>query len=214
MRKYKPKKSYIIFCSAITALFYTAAIFALVYFALGGIKNWVAYIALILLFMAVPVLFTYFCIVNFSTHFIFYDDAFEYHTFRNFVTIKAKNIRFFYYREGTLTIFFTKDKLSNFTTNFNRIVLVENSTEKQLALQEDEEIFKLSISAMGFIKDSEMIIKWFSDHIEVMPDGQALKDYTEIIEKYNPSPEDLGCIMEKAEKIASHLNFFAVAVSL
>ena len=96
MRVFTNKKSYKIILWAIIIIFYLAAIFGLVYFARGGINNYLVYGALVFLFFLVPVFLTIMAVFSLSSYFVFYDDYFEYHKMKKTIRIKAQNIRYFY----------------------------------------------------------------------------------------------------------------------
>ena len=215
MRVFTNKKSYKIILWAIIILFYLAAIFGLVYFARGGIKNYLAYGALVFLFFLVPVFLTIMAVFSLSSYFVFYDDYFEYHKMKKTIRIKAQNIRYFYFRDGMLTIYFVKDRIEDFAASFFKERLVpENSEERGLALPEDKEIYKIIIG-IGMIKDCELIVNWFAENIPPLPDGQALKDIVNIINKYNnPEPEDVNRILAKAQMYASIINWASVIIAV
>ena len=185
MRTFGISKKHKIFVWSVIAVFYLLALSFLVYEAVGGIKNYVAYFILIFLVMLVPGFLTFIAIRQFSSYFVFYDNYFEYHKGRKTIRIEGKNLRYFYFRDGLLTIYFVKDGIHDFAASFYKETLVpENSKERQLALPEDKEMYKLLIGMAG-IKDSEQILVWFYENLPILPDGQAMKDIVGIMTKYN-----------------------------
>lgn len=215
MKKFGISTRHKLFVWLITVVFYLFAISFLIYEAVSGIKNYTAYFVLILLVMLVPVFLTIVAIRQFSTYFAFYDNYFEYHKGRKTIRIEGKNLRYFYFNTGLLTIYFVKDGIHNFAASFYKETLVpENSKERQLALPEDKEMYKLLIG-MGGIKDSNQIINWFYENLPILPDGQALKDVIQISTKYNePDPKDVNLILTKAQKIATLLNWGSVFIAV
>ena len=216
MRIFKMKKSYLITFSVITGIFYLLAIGGLIYFALDGIRNIFAYLALIPLFMITPVFFTFLIRANYLSYFVFYDDYFEYHRIKDTFRINGKNLRYFFYREGMLTIFFVREGIHDFAASFKRVSEVpENSEERRLALPEDEHLYKIVIPALGMIKDSNLILEWFTENIPVCPDGQALNDVMEIMKKSKDSElKEEGVLLKKATLYASIINRVAFALAV
>ncbi len=216
MRIFRMKKTYLITFSVITGIFYLLAVGGLIYFALDGIRNIFAYLALIPLFMITPVFFTLLIYANYHSYFVFYDDYFEYHRGKNTIRINAKNLRYFFFREGMLTIFFVKDGISDFAASFRRMSEVpENSEERRLALPEDDQLYKFVVPAMGMIQDSNLIINWFTENIPVCPDGQALKDAIGILKKSkDPELKEEGMLLKKANLYASIINRVAFGLAV
>ncbi len=204
-----------IFVWSIVAIFYLLAIGFLVYEAASGIKNYAAYFVLIFFAMLVPVFLTIIAIGEFSSYFIFYDNYFEYHKGRKIIRIEGKNLRYFYFNSGLLTIYFVRDGIHDFAANFHKETLVpENSKERQLALPEDKELYKIVIGMAG-IKDSDQILTWFYENLPILPDGQAMNDIIGIFEKYNePDPKDVNLILARAQKIATFINWLSVILAL
>ena len=215
MKKFGITKKHKLFVWLIISAFYLLALSFLVYEAVGGIKNYVAYFILIFLVMLVPGFLTFIAIRQFSTYFIFFDNYFEYHKGRKTIRIEGKNLRYFYFRDGLLTIYFVKDGIHDFAASFYKETLVpENSKERQLALPEDKEMYKLLIGMAG-IKDSEQILVWFYENLPILPDGQAMKDIVGIMTKYNePEPKDVNLVLAKAQKIASFINWISVIIAV
>ena len=216
MRIFKMKKSYLITLSVITGILYLLAIGGLIYFVLDGIRNIFAYLALIPLFMITPVFLTFLIRANYRSYFVFYDDYFEYHRGKNTIRINGKNLRYFFFREGMLTIFFVKEGIHDFAASFRRMSEVpENSEERRVALPEDEKLFKLVIPALGMIKDSKLILDWFTENIPVCPDGQAFNDVMEIMRKSkDPELKEEGALLRKANLYASITNRIAFALAV
>lgn len=215
MRTFGISKKHKIFVWSVIAVFYLLALSFLVYEAVGGIKNYVAYFILIFLVMLVPGFLTFIAIRQFSSYFVFYDNYFEYHKGRKTIRIEGKNLRYFYFRDGLLTIYFVKDGIHDFAASFYKETLVpENSKERQLALPEDKEMYKLLIGMAG-IKDSEQILVWFYENLPILPDGQAMKDIVGIMTKYNePEPKDVNLVLAKAQKIATFINWLSVILAV
>ena len=211
MRKFGITRKHKIIVWSIISIFYIFAISFLVYLAVRGIKNFTAYFILVLLVMMVPAFLTFLAIRQFSSYFVFYDNYFEYHKGRKTIRIEGKNLRYFYFNTGLLTIYIVKDGIHDFATSFYKETLVpENSKERQLALPEDKEMYKLLIG-MGGIEDSDQILSWFYENLPILPDGQALKDVVHISTKYNaPDPKDVNLILAKAQKVATILNWISV----
>ncbi|MCR5762540.1 MAG: hypothetical protein K6G00_04070 [Treponema sp.] len=215
MKVFGIEKKYKTFSAIVVSIFYLFAIAFLVYMALDGIKNYVAYFFLVLLVMIVPAFFTLMAISQSKTYFVFYDTYFEYHKWKKIIRIEGKNLRFFYYKDGLLTIYFVRDGLLDFAASFYKEKLIpENSKERQLALPEDKGLYKLMICMSG-IRHADEILSWLYDNISVLPDGQALKDITGIINKYNaPDPQEVNIILAKAQRIASFINWISLIVAL
>ncbi|MDD5928420.1 MAG: hypothetical protein PUC37_01325 [Spirochaetales bacterium] len=215
MKKFGITTKHKLFVWLIISAFYLFAISFLVYEAIIGIKNYAAYFNLIFLVMFVPVFLTIMAIKQFSTYFIFFDNYFEYHKGRKTIRIEAKNLRYFYFNTGLLTIYFVKDGIHDFESSFCKESLVpENSKERQLALPEDKEMYKLVIG-MGGIEDSDQILNWFFENLPILPDGQAMNDILGIIEKYNePDFKDVNLVLEKAQKFASFINWISVIIAV
>lgn len=215
MRVFTIGKKYKLFCWAIISLFYLFAFGFLIYEAVSGIKNYAAYFVLILLVMITPVLLTIMALLQFSTRFVFYDNYFEYHKGRKIIRIEGKNLRYFYFKDGLLTIYFVKDAVHDFADRFYKEKLVpENSSERQLALPEDKELYKILIGMAG-IKDGDEILAWFYENLPSLPDGQAMNDIIEIYQKYDePDPRDVNLVLEKAKKIATYINWISVILAL
>lgn len=215
MKKFGITTKHKLFVWLIISAFYLFAISFLVYEAIIGIKNYEAYFNLIFFVMFVPVFLTIMAIKQFSTYFIFFDNYFEYHKGRKTIRIEAKNLRYFYFNTGLLTIYFVKDGIHDFASSFCKESLVpENSKERQLALPEDKEMYKLVIG-MGGIEDSDQILNWFFENLPILPDGQAMNDILGIIEKYNePDFKDVNLVLEKAQKFASFINWISVIIAV
>lgn len=215
MKKFGITTKHKLFVWLIISAFYLFAISFLVYEAIIGIKNYAAYFNLIFFVMFVPVFLTIMAIKQFSTYFIFFDNYFEYHKGRKTIRIEAKNLRYFYFNTGLLTIYFVKDGIHDFVSSFCKESLVpENSKERQLALPEDKEMYKLVIG-MGGIEDSDQILNWFFENLPILPDGQAMNDILGIIEKYNePNFKDVNLVLEKAQKFASFINWISVIIAV
>lgn len=215
MKKFGITTKHKLFVWLIISAFYLFAISFLVYEAIIGIKNYAAYFNLIFFVMFVPVFLTIMAIKQLSTYFIFFDNYFEYHKGRKTIRIEAKNLRYFYFNTGLLTIYFVKDGIHDFVSSFCKESLVpENSKERQLALPEDKEMYKLVIG-MGGIEDSDQILNWFFENLPILPDGQAMNDILGIIEKYNePDFKDVNLVLEKAQKFASFINWISVIIAV
>ena len=215
MKKFGITTKHKLFVWLIISAFYLFAISFLVYEAIIGIKNYAAYFNLIFFVMFVPVFLTIMAIKQFSTYFIFFDNYFEYHKGRKTIRIEAKNLRYFYFNTGLLTIYFVKDGIHDFAFSFCKESHVpENSKERQLALPEDKEMYKLVIG-MGGIEDSDQILNWFFENLPILPDGQAMNDILGIIEKYNePDFKDVNLVLEKAQKFASFINWISVIIAV
>ncbi|MBQ9239223.1 MAG: hypothetical protein IJ191_07925 [Treponema sp.] len=213
------KKKYAVIAYAGTAIFYAVAIGFLIHEALGDVKNWAAFFALVPIVLTTPVLLTIFSAVNVSSYFVFYDDLFEYHKLGKSVSIQARNLRYFYFRDGMLTVFFVKDSLHDVAatfSNFSKESLVpENAKERALALPADKELFKTTFPALGLIQGAEEILSWFYEHIPIYPDGQALIDSIGIYTKYdNPNPDEVNVILVKAELYARRINWFSAIIAV
>lgn len=209
------KKKYKITFLIIISIFYLVAIGFLIYEALSGIRNFTSYFLLIILTMATPVLLTILAIGSFSSYFVFYNTYFEFHRWNKVIRIEAKNLRYFYFHENIFTIYFVKNDIQDFAASFYKEKLIpENSKERQLALPEDKEIYKLLIGMSG-IQGAEQILEWFYENLPCIPDDQALKDIEGIINKYNePDPRDVNIILAKANKIASIVNWISVIAAV
>ena len=215
MRTFKTKKKYVIITMAIIGVFYLLGIGFLIYEALDGIRNIFAYLALIVLVMMTPVFLTIVAVLSLNSYFIFYDDFFEYHKHRKTIIIKGQNIRYFYFKDGLLTIYFVKDDMRDIEASYYKESLIpENSKERAVALPEDKELFKVLFS-LGMIEDAQEIISWFYENIPILPDGQALNDILGILEKYeNPNPKDVNTILAKANKYAKIINILSVVLAV
>ena len=219
IRTFKMKKAYVVVCSVVILAFYAAAVAGIVYLANGGIRNYAAFAALIPILFLVPGMLTFFAAVNFSSYFVFYYDAFEYHKMRKSVVIQAKNIRYHFYRDGVLTVFFVKDTLADSARSILKKTPVrDNSSEHSLSLPEDKVLFKCSFGAMGLIEGADKIVQWFNENVPALPDGQAFEDLVELNKKYNIEEDKraavAGSVLAKAEKIADFLNNAALLIAL
>lgn len=215
MRVFSIEKKYKLFCWAVISFFYLFAIGFLIYEAGSGIKNYFAYIVLIFLVMLTPAFLTLMAILQFNAYFVFYEKYFEYHKGRKTIRIEGKNLRYFSFNDGLLTIYFVKDGLHDFESAFYKEKLVpENSNERQLALPEDKELYKLMIGMAG-INGRDEILSWFYENLPSLPDGQAMKDIVGINTKYNnPNPNDVNLVLAKAKKIATFINLISVIFAL
>ena len=89
-------------------LFYAAALYVLVYSAVQGVKSYAAYCALVPLLLCIPLLLTVITIAAARSYFIFGSDYFEYHTAGKSILITARNLRYFTFSGGLLTVYFIR----------------------------------------------------------------------------------------------------------
>ncbi len=208
MRKFQCKKSYKITMLSITALSIVLVLAALVNIALGGVRNKALFAAFCTFMLLVPAVLVWFCVISFNVYFIFFEDRFEYHTIKNSVTIKAKNLRYYFYRDGMLSVFFVPDwfEAAQNAQSENEAI-EENAQEKAVAPCPDEMLLKLQAGGMGFISGAEEILQWFSKNVKIHPDGQAMDDLLEIAQQYDfATIENISDVLKKANFIAKILN--------
>ena len=218
MRTFKCKKAYkitmILFTVAAFVFAITTAITTFIALHKDGIQNAALAAAFGVFMLLVPAVLVWFCVISFHTKLVFFPDRFVYHTLKNEITIKAKNVRSFFYRHGVLTIFFVRDTLDSFAEKKQTDALAE-SAETAIAPKKDEMLYKIQIGGMGAIQGAEEIVQWFSEHIEIRVDGQALSDLIEIAVKYDfPNPNRVGAVLEKARHIAASLNIAGSIIAL
>jgi len=216
MRKFQCKKSYKITMLSITALSIVLALAALVNIALGGVRNKALFAAFCTFMLLVSAVLVWFCVISFNAYFVFFEDRFEYHTLKNSVTIKAKNLRYYFYRDGMLSVFFVPDwfEAAQNAQSENEAI-EENAQEKAVAPCPDEMLLKLQAGGMGFISGAEEIVGWFYENVAVHPDGQALEDLEEITQQYDfATIENISDVLKKANFIAKILNIAGTLIGV
>ena len=93
------------------------------------------------------------------TYFVFEKDFFEYHTWRDSIIIPAKNLRFFTFDSGLLTVYFVRENLVSVSKFIHGEKAVrENPAEMQLAVKTDGELFKLAVPSIGLYEHGERAV--------------------------------------------------------
>ena len=216
MKIYKRKKGCTVILWLLIAALYAGAIFTLADLARDGIKNYTAFFILIPLFLSVPLGLTFF-LVDFSrTYFIFEKDFFEYHTWRDSIIIPAKNLHFFTFDSGILTVYFVRENpvsVSKFIHDEKAVR--ENPAEMRLAVKTDGELFKLAVPSIGLYEHGERILAWFYENLPAYVSGQMYKDLDEIEKKYTGiEPDAIKTLLTKAEKLSKILNLIGIVLGL
>ena len=154
--------------------------------------------------------------MNRWNYFVFYDDRFEFHYYGRTTLVFARNIRFFSFSEGVLSVYFVRDGLENVRSFLqNEKPVPENSQERSVALKGDGELFRLTVPRIGWYKGHAEILRWFATYRPQILDGQALQDAFEIEEKFGEKNlKYTAKILEKAGKIASALNWAGVGIGI
>lgn len=197
-------------------LFYAAALYVLVYSAVQGVKSYAAYCALVPLLLCIPLLLTVIIIVAARSYFIFGSDYFEYHTAGKSILITARNLRYFTFSGGILTVYFIKETLESVSS---RIVgekrIQENTEEKALTIQNNGVLFKIGIPAIRLYEHGDQILAWFYKNLPLYVDGQALEDLRAIEKLYKDIDyAQVQNALIKAERIAKTLNLIGILLGI
>ena len=108
MKVIKRKKSSLIIPAVIAALFYAAALYVLLYSVVQGVRSYAAYCVLVPALLCIPMLLTVMIIAAARSYFVFGSDYFEYHTAGKSILITARNLRYFTFSGGLLTVYFIR----------------------------------------------------------------------------------------------------------
>jgi len=197
-------------------LFYAAALYVLVYSAVQGVKSYATYCALVPLLLCIPLLLTVITIAAARSYFIFGSDYFEYHTAGKSILITARNLRYFTFSGGILTVYFIKETLESVSS---RIVgekrIQENTEEKALTIQNNGVLFKIGIPAIRLYEHGDQILAWFYKNLPLYVDGQALEDLRAIEKLYKDIDyAQVQNALIKAERIAKTLNLIGILLGI
>lgn len=216
MKIYRRKKSGTIVLWLLVAALYAAAIFTLADLARDGIKNYTAFFILIPLFLFVPLVLTFFLVGFSRTYFVFEKDFFEYHTWRDSIVIPAKNLRFFTFDSGILTVYFVRENPVSVSKFIHAEKTVrKKSVETHLAVKTDGELFKLAVPSIGLYEHGERILAWFYENLPAYVDGQMYKDLDEIEKKYTGiEPDAVKTLLTKARRLSKIFNLIGIVLGL
>lgn len=216
MKVIKRKKSSLIIPAVIAAAFYAAALYVLLYSVVQGVRSYAAYCVLVPALLCIPMLLTVIIIAAARSYFVFGSDYFEYHTAGKSILITARNLRYFTFSGGLLTVYFIKETLESVSFRIaGEKRIQENTEEKGLTVQNNGVLFKIGIPAIGLYEHGDQILAWFYKNLPLYADGQALEDLRAIENRYKDIDyAQVQKSLVKAERIAKTLNLIGILLGI